>query len=61
MRSVILVAMLFALPGQARAEVRLGRTTLSFATVEEGKRVLMSRDDYVERMSAFDQIGRAHV
>ncbi len=58
MRSVILVAMLFALPGQARAEVRLGRTTLSFATVEEGKRVLMSRDDYVERMSAFDRAAR---
>jgi hypothetical protein len=58
MRSVIVVAMLLALPGQVRAEVRLGSTTLSFATVEEGKRVLMSRDDYVERMSAFDRAAR---
>jgi len=58
MRSVIVVAMLLALPGQVRAEVRLGSTTLSFATVEEGKRVLTSRDDYVERMSAFDRAAR---
>ena len=58
MRSVIVVAMLLALPGQVRAEVRLRSTTLSFATVEEGKRVLTSRDDYVERMSAFDRAAR---
>lgn len=58
MRSVLLVAMLLVLPGQVWAEVRLGRTTLSFATVEEGKRVLTSRDDYVERMSAFDRAAR---
>ena len=58
MRSVIVVAMLLALPGQGRAEVRLRSTTLSFATVEEGKRVLTSRDDYVERMSAFDRAAR---
>ncbi|MCH2062299.1 MAG: hypothetical protein MK194_01095 [Roseibacillus sp.] len=50
--------MLLVLPGQVWAEVRLGRTTLSFATVEEGKRVLTSRDDYVERMSAFDRAAR---
>lgn len=31
---------------------------MSFATVEEGKRVLTSRDDYVERMSAFDRAAR---
>ena len=58
MRSVIVVAMLLALLEQVRAEVRLGSTTLSFATVEEGKRVLTSRDDYVERMSAFDRAAR---
>ncbi len=58
MRTVIVLAMLLALPGQVRAEVRLGRTTLSFATVEQGKRVLTSRDDYVERMSAFDRAAR---
>jgi len=58
MRSVIVVAMLLALPVQVRAEVRLRGTTLSFATVEEGKRVLTSRDDYVERMSAFDRAAR---
>jgi hypothetical protein len=58
MRSVIVVAMLLALLEQVRAEVRLGSTTLSFATVEEGKRVLASRDDYVERMSAFDRAAR---
>ena len=31
---------------------------MSFATVEDGKRVLTSRDDYVERMSPFDRAAR---
>ena len=31
---------------------------MSFATVEEGKQVLTSRDDYVRRMSAFDRAAR---
>ena len=52
------LAVMGLLPGVLEAEVRLGRTILSFATVEEGKRVLTSRDDYVERMSAFDRAAR---
>ncbi len=58
MRVLIVVVILLSLPGQVRAEVRLGRTIMSFATVEEGKQVLTSRDDYVERMSAFDRAAR---
>ncbi len=58
MRVLIVVVILLSLPEQVRAEVRLGRTTMSFATVEEGKQVLTSRDDYVERMSAFDRAAR---
>ena len=52
------LAVMGLLQGVLEAEVRLGRTILSFATVEEGKRVLTSRDDYVERMSAFDRAAR---
>tara|TARA_B100000927_G_scaffold290791_1_gene290614 strand:+ start:1267 stop:2238 length:972 start_codon:yes stop_codon:yes gene_type:complete len=58
MKSVILVATLIALSGHVWAELRLGRATLAFATVEEGKRVLARRDDYVQRMSAFDRAAR---
>ncbi len=57
-RSATIVATLLALTGHGRGEVRLGSTTLSFATVEEGERVLTSRDDYVERMSPFDRAAR---
>ena len=58
MRFLIIMTTFLVLSGTIRAEVRLGRTTLSFAKVEEGKRVLKSRDDYVERMSAFDRAAR---
>ena len=55
---VCVLAVMGLLPEVLEAEVRLGRTIMSFATVEEGKQVLTSRDDYVERMSAFDRAAR---
>ena len=58
MKSVIIAVTLVALSGHVWADLRLGRTTLAFATVEEGKRVLVRRDDYVKRMSAFDRSAR---
>ena len=58
MRIVFLVATLSVLVESVRGEMRLGDTTLAFATVQEGKRVLMSRDEYVDRMSPFDRAAR---
>lgn len=44
---------------QSQAQVRLGKTTtVAFATVEEGQKVLMQRDDFVKRLSPFDRAAR---
>jgi len=41
------------------AQVKLGeKTTVVFATVEEGRKVLTSRDDFVQRLSPFDRAAR---
>jgi hypothetical protein len=45
--------------GQSEAQVTLGKsTTVTFATVEEGKEILTRRDDFVQRMSPFDRAAR---
>ncbi len=42
-----------------RAEIKLGTgTTVHFATMEEAKAVLGSRDDFVQRLSPFDRAAR---
>ena len=44
---------------QALAQVTLREgTTVAFATREEGRRILTSRDDFVRRMSPFDRAAR---
>lgn len=43
----------------SRAELRLGsETTVAFATLEEGKKILMAQDAFVQRMSPFDRAAR---
>lgn len=43
----------------AAEEMRLGKTaTVAFADVAEGKRILASRDDFVQSMSPFDRAAR---
>ncbi|MGV3754023.1 MAG: hypothetical protein ACO1QS_01420 [Verrucomicrobiota bacterium] len=43
----------------AQAQVPLGpHTTLTFATVEEGQKILTSRDDFIQRLSPFDRSAR---
>lgn len=36
----------------------LGRTSFAFATMEEGKKILTERDDFVSRLSPFDRAAR---
>jgi hypothetical protein len=38
--------------------MKIGDTTLTFATVDEGRQILTARDDYVRRMSPFDRAAR---
>jgi hypothetical protein len=58
-RLVALAAVLLLAPAAMPAQTTLGEgVTLSFASVAEGKRVLASRDDFVQRMSPFDRAAR---
>lgn len=56
----LLVCLFGLLPGLGRgAEIALGKSgRIVFATVEEGRRVLTNRDDFVERLSPFDRAAR---
>lgn len=55
--SLVVVLVLSFLPSQA--QIRLGEnTSVVFATVEEGQKILMQRDDFVERLSPFDRAAR---
>lgn len=42
-----------------KVQIKIGEnTTVVFATVEEGRKILSSRDDFVQRMSPFDRAAR---
>jgi hypothetical protein len=61
LRQLLVVALIgVSLPGMLAAEeMRLGETTtVAFASVDEGKRVLTNRDDFVQSMSPFDRAAR---
>lgn len=48
-----------AAPGVSRAELPLGpRTTVVFATADQGRELLMARDEFVQRLSPFDRAAR---
>jgi hypothetical protein len=59
MKTILLTA-LFIRPAElCRAEIRLEpNTTITLATIEEGLRILESRDDFIRRMSPFDRAAR---
>src|SRR5437773_1282122 len=45
--------------GSSQAQIKLsGGTTVLFATIDEAKEILVSRDDFVRRMSPFDRAAR---
>lgn len=48
-----------AVPGVSWADVPLGpTTTVVFATAETGRELLMTRDEFIERLSPFDRAAR---
>lgn len=56
---VALVAVLLLAPTTLWAQMSLGEgATISFASGVEGEQLLISRDDFVERMSPFDRAAR---
>jgi len=56
--SLALLLWLLAVP-LSSARMNIGdSTTVSFASVDEAREILTTRDDFVQRMSAFDRAGR---
>lgn len=48
-----------AMAGLGRAQIQLGdETTVVFATVDEGRKVLTARDEFIRRLSPFDRAAR---
>jgi hypothetical protein len=58
LRLIVLIAPLVLAAPPARGEVKLGNATVEFASADEGRRILTTRDDFVERMSPFDRAAR---
>lgn len=60
MKRAVLVFLAVAIQaGWSHAEVKLeGKTTFVFATIDEGKKILSTKDDFVEGMSPFDRAAR---
>lgn len=47
------------LPCLSHAQISLGgKTRISFASADEGRRILMTRDDFIRRLSPFDRSAR---
>lgn len=58
-RSGVVLSAVFLVLTVLRVQPALGEEVMiAFASVEEGKRILTSRDDFVERMSPFDRSAR---
>ncbi len=58
-RVYVLLVFIWATASPIVAQIQLGEsTTINFATIEQGKRILGSRDDFVQRMSPFDRSAR---
>jgi len=55
------LACLWVLPYSAWADIQLGNTTVYFASRDEGRRILMAKDEYIQRMGPFDRSARMRV
>jgi len=42
----------------AHAQIKVGGTTIAFATVDQAAKILTNRDDFVQRLSPFDRAAR---
>lgn len=57
-RSLAAMACVCILPCGASADLPLGSTTVHFASQSEGRRVLLAKDDFIQRLSPFDRSAR---
>jgi hypothetical protein len=52
------LAAVCTLPWSAAADVALGNTTAHFATPSEGRQILTTKDEFIQRLSPFDRSAR---
>ena len=60
MKSHLLTPIIFLcfLPGGALADLPLGKTTIHFASQDDGRQILVAKDDFIQRLSPFDRSAR---
>ena len=58
-RSVVMFGVVLTVMGACQAQVKLsGDTVVTFATADEGRKILTTRDDFVRALSPFDRAAR---
>jgi hypothetical protein len=59
MRIWLTICILISFVEVGLCDIKIGsETTIKFASVDEGQKILTTRDNYIERMSAFDRAAR---
>ena len=54
-----MLMVVLALTGFSKAQIKLkDNTVVVFASVDEGKKILTARDDFIQRLSPFDRAAR---
>lgn len=57
-RFLAALACVCLLPCRASADLELGKTKVHFATQSEGSKILVAKDDFIQRLSPFDRSAR---
>jgi hypothetical protein len=58
-RSIMMYGLVLAVVGACEAQIKLsGDTAVTFATADEGRKILTTRDDFIRALSPFDRAAR---
>ncbi len=58
-RAIMVYGLILSVVGVCQAQIKLsGDTTITFATADEGRKILTARDDFVRALSPFDRAAR---
>ncbi len=58
-RSIVVYGLVLSVVGTSGAQIKLsGDTTVTFATADEGRKILTTRDDFIRALSPFDRAVR---
>jgi hypothetical protein len=58
-RSIMVCGLALSVVGACQAQIKLsGNTSVTFATADEGRKILTTRDDFIRALSPFDRAAR---